>query len=72
MLQPIAFSNVTLHQLSIRINMTMMISRHRKIFQEFLVKYAHKSAQKLTKIHKNVVKYALNMLKIILNKMHSF
>ena len=29
--------------------------------QEFLVKYAHKYAQKLTKICKIVFKYALNM-----------
>ena len=32
--------------------------------QEFLVKYAHKYAQKLTKLCKNVLKYALNMQKI--------
>ena len=31
--------------------------------QEFLVKYAHKYAQKSTKICKNVLKYALNMQK---------
>ena len=36
--------------------------------QEFLVKYAPKS----TKICKNVLKYALNMQKIIFNKMSSF
>ena len=40
--------------------------------QEFLVKYAHKYAQKSTKICKNVLKYALNMQKIISNKMSSF
>ena len=40
--------------------------------QEFLVKYAHKYAQK-TKICKNVLKYALNMQKqIIFNKMLAF
>ena len=32
--------------------------------QEFLVKYEHKYAQKLTKLCKNVLKYALNMQKI--------
>ena len=31
--------------------------------QEFLVKYAHKYAQKSTKICKTVLKYALNMQK---------
>ena len=31
--------------------------------QEFLVKYAHKYAQNMTKICKNVLKYALNMQK---------
>ena len=40
--------------------------------QEFLVKYAHKYAQKSTKICKNVLKYALNMQKHIFNKMSSF
>ena len=40
--------------------------------QKFLVKYAHKYAQKSTKICKNVLKYALNMQKIIVNKMPSF
>ena len=33
--------------------------------QEFLVKYAHKYEQKLTKICKNVLKYVLNMKKKI-------
>ena len=40
--------------------------------QEFLVKYAHKYAQKSTKICKNDLKYAPNMHKIIFNKMPSF
>ena len=40
--------------------------------QKFLVKYAHKYAQKSTKICKNVLKYALNMQKIIFNKMSLF
>ena len=31
--------------------------------QEFLVKYAHKYAQKSTKICKNILKYPLNMQK---------
>ena len=41
--------------------------------QEFLVTYAHKYAQKSTKICKNVLKYALNMQnKLIFNKMLLF
>ena len=41
--------------------------------QEFLVKYAHKYAQKSTKICKNVLKYALNrQKKVIFNKVPSF
>ena len=40
--------------------------------QKFLVKYAHKYGQKSTKICKNVLKYALNMQKIIFNKMSLF
>ena len=40
--------------------------------QEFIVKYAHKYAQKSTKISKNVLKYALNMQKIIFNNVLSF
>ena len=41
--------------------------------QEFLVKYAHKYAQKSTKISKNVLKYALIMQKkVIFNKMSLF
>ena len=40
-----------------------VITRLRNFMQEFLVKYAHKYAQKSTKICKNVLKYALNMQK---------
>ena len=40
--------------------------------QEFWVKYAHKYAQKSTKIGKNVLKYALNMQNNIFNKMSFF
>ena len=43
-----------------------VISRLRNFMQEFLVKYAHKYAQKSTKIAKNDLKYALNMQNIIL------
>ena len=44
-------------------NLKSVITRLRNIMQEFLVKYAHKYAQKSTKICKNVLKYALNMQK---------
>ena len=51
---------------------SIFMSRLRNFMQEFLVKYAHKYAQKSTKICKNVLKYALNMQKIIFNKISSF
>ena len=39
------------------------MNRRRNFMQEFLVKYAHKYAQKSTKICKKNLKYALNMKK---------
>ena len=49
-----------------------MIRKLKKFMQEFLVKYAHKYAQKSTKICKNNLKYELNMQKHIFNNMPSF
>ena len=49
-----------------------VLYRLRNFIQEFWVKYAHKYAQKSTKICKNVLKYALNMKKNIFTKMSSF
>ena len=40
--------------------------------QGFLVKYAHKYAQKLTKICKNGLKYALNMQELFSIKCRHF
>ena len=45
--------------------MVAVITRLRNFMQEFLVTYAHKYAQKSTKICKTNLKYALNMQKKI-------